>query len=90
MTNFDPTNYISARHLDPVHSIWTKFGMVIQNDPRNKPVEEFFIFLKIQDARRPGGQKLNLNKISAQKSHFSLANGSRSSDLNKILQEHTT
>ena len=23
---FDPTNHISAQHLDPVHPIWTKFG----------------------------------------------------------------
>ena len=36
------------------------------------------------------GQKLNFDKISAQKSHFDLANGSCSSDLDKIWQEHTT
>ena len=36
-----------------------------------------------------GGQKLIFDKISAQKSHFGLANGSRSSDLDKIWQEHT-
>ena len=41
-----------AWHLDPVHLIWTKFGMDILVDPRNKPVEGFFIFLKIQDGRR--------------------------------------
>ena len=26
-TKFDPTNHISARHLDLAHLIWTKFGM---------------------------------------------------------------
>ena len=31
---------------------YTKFGMDILHDPRNKPAEEFFIFLKIQDGRR--------------------------------------
>ena len=41
-----------CNNLDPVHLIWTKFGMDIQLDPRNKPSEEFFIFLKIQDGRR--------------------------------------
>ena len=44
-------NHIFAWHLDPVHLIWTKFGMDKQVDPRNKPVGEFFIFLKIQDGR---------------------------------------
>ena len=48
-TKFNPTNYISARHLNPVHPIWTKFDMNIKVDPRNKAVEEFLIFLKIQD-----------------------------------------
>ena len=38
--------------MDPVHRIQTKFGMDILLDPRNKPAEEFFIFLKIQDGRR--------------------------------------
>ena len=45
-------NHILAWYLDPVHLIWTKFGMDILLDPRNKPVKEFFIFLKIQDRRR--------------------------------------
>ena len=40
-----------AWHLDSVHLIWTKFGMDIPLDPRNNPVEAFFIFLKIQDGR---------------------------------------
>ena len=44
-------NHVLARHLDPVCLIWTKFGMDILVDPRNKPAEEFFIFLKIQDGR---------------------------------------
>ena len=42
---FDPTNHNSAPHLDPVHLIWTIFGKHIQLDPRNKPFEDFFIFL---------------------------------------------
>ena len=41
-----------CNNLDPVHRIQTKFGMDILLDPRNKPAEEFFIFLKIQDGRR--------------------------------------
>ena len=36
-------------NFDPVDRIQTKFGMDILLDPRNKPAEEFFIFLKIQD-----------------------------------------
>ena len=36
--------HIFAWHLDPIHLIWTKFGMDIQVDPRNKPVEDFFYF----------------------------------------------
>ena len=115
--------------------------MDILLDPRNKPTEEIFIFLKIQDGRwwskvrnRPnltpqitfrlriwiqfvrfgqyltwtyyltlrtilriflffsktkmaaGGQKLNFGS----KSHFGLANGSLSSDLDKIWQADTT
>jgi len=44
-------NHILAWHLDPVLLIWIKFGMDILVDPRNKPMEEFFIFLKIQDGR---------------------------------------
>ena len=68
-TKFDPTNYITARHLNPVHPIWTKFDMNIKVDPRNKAVEEFLIFLKIQDGRRRSKIEfwLNLlkNRISA-------------------------
>ena len=48
-TEFDPTNHISAWHLNPLHPIWTKFGMNILIDPENNPVKEFLIFLKIQD-----------------------------------------
>ena len=40
-----------CNNLDPVHRIQTKSGMDILLDPRNKLVEEFFIFLKIQDGR---------------------------------------
>ena len=84
----DPTNYISARHFDPAHPIWTSFGLNILVDPRNKPAEFFFIFLKIQNGCRQS--KINFSSKSAQKSHFGLANGSRSSDLDKIWQENTT
>ena len=45
-------NECFCNNLDPVHLIWTKVGMDIQLDPRNKSVKEFFIFLKIQDGRR--------------------------------------
>ena len=41
-----------CNNFDTVHRIQTKFGMDILLDPRNKPAEEFFIFLKIQDGRR--------------------------------------
>ena len=44
--------HIFCNNLDLVHRIQTKFGMDILLDPRNKLVEEFFIFLKIQDGRR--------------------------------------
>ena len=37
-----------------------------------------------------GGQKLKFDIISAQKSNFGLANGSFSSDLDKIWQADTT
>ncbi len=75
-----------AWHLGPVHLIWLTFRMDILVDPRNKPVEEFFLKSKMA----AGGQKLNFDKISAQKSHFGLANGSLSSDLDKIWQAYTT
>ena len=42
-------NHILAWQLDPVHPIWTKIGMDMVFDPKNKPTEEFLIFLKIQD-----------------------------------------
>ena len=68
-TKFDPANYISARHLNLVHPIWTKFGMDIQVDHRNKAAEEFLIFLKIQDGHRRSKiefrQNLLKNRISA-------------------------
>ena len=37
--------------LDSAHLFWTKFGMDVLVDPRHKPVEEFFIFLKIKYGR---------------------------------------
>ena len=45
-------NECFCNNLDPAHLIWTKFGMDMQLDPRNKPAEEFFIFLKNQDGPR--------------------------------------
>ena len=49
--------------------------------------KNFSFFLKSKMAA--GGQKLNFDIISAQKSHFGLANGSLSSDLDKIWQADT-
>ena len=70
----DPTNHISTQHLDTVFLIWTKFGMYI--------LYTIYIFIKIQD--ECWCSKLNFDKILAQISHFGLANGSCSSDLEKI------
>ena len=44
LAKFDPTNHISAPHLDPVHLIWTIFDMGILVDPRNKAADFFFHF----------------------------------------------
>ena len=49
--NRTPQNDCFWNNSDPVHLIWTTFGMDILIDPRNKPAEEFVIFLKIQDGR---------------------------------------
>ena len=49
---FDPANHISALHSDPAIPIWTKCGIDILLDPRNKPAEQFFIYRKIQDGHR--------------------------------------
>ena len=35
--------------LDPVRPIWTKISTDMVFDPKNKPTDEFLIFLKIQD-----------------------------------------
>ena len=51
-TNRSGGNYILAWHLNPVHTIWTKFDLGILHDTRSKPGDKFFIFLKIQDGRR--------------------------------------
>ncbi len=88
LTKFDPANYISAHHLDPVHLIWTKFGMDILVDPRNKSVEEFFIFLKIQDGRLRSKVQ-NQPNLTIQ-IHFGSAFGSGLSDLYKIWHGHTS
>ena len=52
--------HIFCNNLNPVYRIQAKFGMDILLNPRNKPVEEFFIFLKIQDGRRRPKKKLSL------------------------------
>ena len=85
---FDPTNHISAWHLDLVHPFWTIFDMNILLDPRNKPVEFIFDFLKIQDGHRRS--KIEVQHNYGSKSHFGLANGFRSFDLDKIWQEDTS
>ena len=72
-----------CNNLDSVNRILTKFGMDILLDPRN-----FLFFSKSKMAA--GGQKLNFDIISAQNSPFGLANGSLSSDLDKIWQADTT
>ena len=53
----DPQNERFWKNSDLVHLIWTQFGMDILIDPRNKPAEEFFIFLKIQDGRQRSNVK---------------------------------
>ena len=83
--NFDPKNHISAWQMDPFHLNLTKFGRKILLNPRNKLVEEFFFKSKMA----AGGQKLNFDIISAQKSHLGLANGYLSSNLDKIWQADT-
>lgn len=60
-TKFDPTNYISARHLNPVHPIWTKFGMNIKVEHRNKAAGEFSNFLEIQDGCWRSNHRVNVN-----------------------------
>ena len=57
-TKFDPTNHISAWHLDPVHLIWTKFGVEILLDLRKKHIFSFYSKSKMAT----GDQKLNLYK----------------------------
>ena len=59
-TKFDPINYISARHLNPVHPIWNKFGMGILLDLTSKPVQEFLIYSKIKD----GGSGCHYGKFT--------------------------
>ena len=73
---------------DLVHLIWTKFGMDILIDPRNKPTEEFLIFLKIQDDGLRS--KVQIDQIWPNKLHFGSAFGSGSSDLDNIWHGHTT
>ena len=61
----DPLNHVLARNSDPAHPIWTKSGIDILLDPRNKPVEEFFIYRKIQDDRQwPPLQKITKSAIT--------------------------
>ena len=60
-----PTNHILARHLVPVHQIWTKFCMNILLDPLNKPAQQFLIYRKIQDGRW-GSKVQNLPNLTSQ------------------------
>ena len=62
--------------------------MDILLDHKNKSVQEFLIYRKIQDGRQ--GSKVQNWPNLTHKSHFGSAFGSRSSDLDKILHEHTT
>ena len=65
-TKFDPsypTNHFSAWHLNPVHLIWTKFGMDILLDHKNKSAQEFLINRKIQDGRHSGVKCPKLTKF---------------------------
>ena len=36
LTKLDPANTILAPHAQSVHSLWTKFGIDIQLDPKNE------------------------------------------------------
>jgi len=56
--------------------------------PKNKSVQEFLIYPKIQDGRQ--GSKVQNRPNLTHKSHFGSAFGSRSSDLDKIWHGHTT
>ena len=47
-----PQNESFWNNSDPVHLIWTEFGMDILLDHRKTPAEEFLIFLKIQEGHR--------------------------------------
>ena len=78
----DPQNECFWNNLDPVQRIWTKFGMDILLDPRNKLAEEFSFFSKSKMAA--GGQRSEIGQISPHKSHFDSAFGSGSSDLDNI------
>jgi hypothetical protein len=77
-----------CNNLHPVHRIQTKFGMDILLDPRYKPAEEFFIFLKIQDGRLRS--KVQNRPHFTHKSHFGSSFGSGSSNLDQIWQVDTT
>ena len=52
-------NHVLAWQSDPIHPIWTKIGVGMIFDHGNKPTEDFFIFLKIQD----GGLRSKVKKI---------------------------
>ena len=94
LTEFDPRNHISVRHLDLVYQILTKLGMNILLDHTNKFAQEFIRFYQIfslcqKSKMAVWGEMSNINQIWPQKSHFGSAIGSRSSNLNKIWHEHT-
>ena len=51
-TNLWLKNDILALQMEPVHPIWTKFGMDILFHHSNKPVNKFHILIEIQDGRQ--------------------------------------
>ena len=52
MAEIDSLNYILAQQTVSVCLILTKFAMDILLDPKNKPVQEFVIYIKIQDGHQ--------------------------------------
>ena len=54
-------NHFLAWQLDPVHPIWTKNGMDMVFDPKNKPTEDLLIFSKFKMAAF--GQRSKIDQI---------------------------
>ena len=68
LTNFRLKNYIWARQTNSVHLIWTKIGMDMILDPKNKSVKEFDFFFKIQDGC--WGSKIELGEFFGKKNYI--------------------